>query len=131
KRKGYGDFWRYTEHSLYYKKCKDYVHGFGKENVQIILFEDIRDHPIAVLEKIFSTLGVKPHSLSANDYKAYNKSVLYKNNITANFIRGDSKLKALISKMLGKKGLNRLQGLKQKILKNNKIEIKPIDEEVV
>ena len=49
----------YFEVWQYYKQLKRYYGSFSKENIKIILFEDIKKDPRAVLEDLYRFLGVR------------------------------------------------------------------------
>ena len=49
----------YVEKGLYYKYLKDWYHHFGKENILVATFDEIKENPKNLLRKVFSFLGVK------------------------------------------------------------------------
>lgn len=60
----------YIEIGRYYKHLKRYLAFFKKEQIKIILFDDIRDYPENVLHTIFDFLGI---SQVINKKKLYQK----------------------------------------------------------
>ncbi len=58
---------KFCESGNYFPKIKDYIEIFGKDNVQIIFFEDFIKEPKKECEKIFDFIGV-----SSNDLINYN-----------------------------------------------------------
>ena len=62
----------FCESGNYYVKIKDYIETFGKENVQIIFFEDFIKDPKSECSKIFDFINVKfdnsiNYNLHSND----------------------------------------------------------------
>jgi Sulfotransferase domain len=53
-------FYDYTGFGRYYEQVKAYLEAFGREQVLIVLYEDIQQDPVAVCQKIFSFIGVDP-----------------------------------------------------------------------
>lgn len=51
-------FYDYTGFSRYHDQVKAYVDAFGKDRVQILLYDDIQDNPLEACRKIFSFIGV-------------------------------------------------------------------------
>ena len=53
----HGDY-HYFNRALYYNQVKRYIDAFGRENVQVHLFEEFREDPARTCREIFSFLGV-------------------------------------------------------------------------
>ncbi|MBS1262025.1 MAG: hypothetical protein MAG453_01363 [Calditrichaeota bacterium] len=74
KRAGYGDFWRYTEHSRYADQVAAYLDAFPREQVEVILFDDLKRRPEEVMRRVFAFVGVDPEYRPDNLGVVYNKS---------------------------------------------------------
>ena len=72
-------FQQYVKVSKYYLQVKRYLDLFGKENVQIIDYEDLKKNRLGVLKKIFLFLGVDSN-FKADLTKEYNKHMSSENN---------------------------------------------------
>lgn len=49
---------KFCESGNYYLKIKDYIDTFGRNNVQVLFFEDFIAHPEEVCSKVFDFIGV-------------------------------------------------------------------------
>jgi hypothetical protein len=70
---GWGDFWLYSEHSLYYEKVKKYLSVFGDENVHFVLTENMKENMVRELEVLYEFLDVE-QSFVADTSTIWNKS---------------------------------------------------------
>lgn len=48
----------YIEHGFYYKQIMNYLNYFEKDQLKVILFEDLKDSPEKVCRELFSFLGI-------------------------------------------------------------------------
>jgi hypothetical protein len=48
----------YYQRGLYYQQVRRYLDTFGKDNVKIILFDELADDPLRVVQQVFRFLGV-------------------------------------------------------------------------
>ena len=48
----------YYQRGLYFQQVKRYIDTFGKDNVKIILFDELADDPVREVQQIFRFLGV-------------------------------------------------------------------------
>ena len=55
----HGDYY-YFDRGLYFRQVKRYMDMFGRENVQVHLFEDFRKDPAGTCSAIFRFIGVDP-----------------------------------------------------------------------
>ncbi|WP_457642398.1 sulfotransferase family protein [Persephonella sp.] len=78
KRKGWSIAYDYLGFSFYYKPIKAYIEEFGKENVKIYLYEDLKGKPKWVIKDIFEFLGVDSSFTPQNLGKHYNVSAVPK-----------------------------------------------------
>lgn len=72
-KEGRAAIWRYAESSLYCERIKKYINVFAKQNVKIILFEDLKNSPRVVLRDLFQFLGIDD-SIDCDTSKKYNRS---------------------------------------------------------
>lgn len=56
----YESLWHYRQVGLYSDQLARYFHFFPRENIKIILFEDLQENPLKVSQEIFSFLDVAP-----------------------------------------------------------------------
>jgi hypothetical protein len=49
---------QYVSLGLYYDQVKRYYDMFGREKVAVIIFDDLKSNPVAVIKSLFSFLGV-------------------------------------------------------------------------
>jgi|10_taG_2_1085330.scaffolds.fasta_scaffold51589_2 Sulfotransferase domain len=122
KEKGFGDFWRYSEHSFYYEKCQAYIKAFGAENVKIVLFEDIKERPEGLLTELFDFLGVDKSFKAENLNVIYNKGGVYKKDGLTSFLLKPSFLKSMVLKYGGSFIAKKYKGFKQGVLERNTLE---------
>ena len=131
KQKGFGDFWRYKEHSLYYQNCKNYIEAFGKENVKIILFEDLKKDAEREVESICEFLGVDSTFIPSNLDKVFNKGGVYKESPLTKLLLKPSGLKQILQKIVGENLANKYKAYKAKTLSKNTEEKPTITEETI
>jgi len=49
---------RIMEHGLYYKYLKKYFKNFSRENILVLIYEDIKENPTRFIQRIYEFLGV-------------------------------------------------------------------------
>jgi len=49
----------YKEQGMYYQRLQPYLKLFPKEQLKVVLFEDLRDHPERLMQDIYKFLGVR------------------------------------------------------------------------
>ena len=57
-KEGRAVIWRYAESSLYADRLQKYMETFGKQNIKVILFDDLKSCPAAVMHDVFRYLEV-------------------------------------------------------------------------
>lgn len=127
KKDGFGDFWRYKEQSLYYEKCIKYIEAFGKENVKIILFEDLIQNTEKEVKDIYTFLKVDNTFKPSNINEVFNKGGVYKKSKLTSFLLKPSRLKQFVLKIIGDRFINKYRAYKSNVLEKN-TEVKPIIE---
>jgi hypothetical protein len=62
-----------VESGFYYTHTKRYLHCFPRENIHLVVFEDIRDAPETVLADLFDFLDVDVEFLPSNLHERVNE----------------------------------------------------------
>ncbi|PLX81802.1 MAG: hypothetical protein C0617_15810 [Desulfuromonas sp.] len=101
KAKGWSDFWRYSEHSLYSQNLRFFMDVFGPENVKVVIFEEMVRDTEGSLRDLFKFLGVDD-SVSVQSGKVLNRSGTLRFRFVKNVIYEDSPLKKLFKKVVPK-----------------------------
>jgi Sulfotransferase family len=57
---GWAPFWRYLDLGRYGEQLERLYTRFPRENVLVLRYWDLREHPVATLDRIFTFLGVEP-----------------------------------------------------------------------
>ena len=83
-RNGWSDIWRYAESSLYAERLERYMTTFGRENVKVILMDDLVGAPDETLLDLFDFLQIDP-SIQIDTSKVYNRSGKPKSKLMAKF----------------------------------------------
>ena len=73
KQQGWEPMWWYKELSQYYSQVKHYLEVFGKEQVKVLLYEELFANPGQVLREVFAFLGVR-EDVSIDTSVRYNLS---------------------------------------------------------
>jgi len=84
--------YQYIGQSMYYNQVKWYMENFGKENVRVFLFEELKNGPLKLMEEIFNFLKVSNFNISNYD-KAFN-------------ISGEPRIKILHNLLINKENNN-------------------------
>lgn len=69
---------------FYYKHLKKYFKLFPKENILVLIYEDIEQDPIGFIQKIYQFLGVNPEFIPQN---GYNKTMNSREDISMRKLR--------------------------------------------
>jgi hypothetical protein len=69
---GWGDFWRYADHSLYASRLVKYVDAFDRRNIKVIIFEELVTNTAKTVRSTFEFLGVDPGFVPNNLEITYN-----------------------------------------------------------
>ena len=113
KKKNYSFDYFYKERGLYYEQVKDYLENF--KEVKIVLFEDLKANPAAMLAEICKFLGVDDSFIfvKRND----NPSFLPKSKMLSRLLTIESKTKFRLLNFLPGEVRS---GLKERLMKLNK-----------
>lgn len=100
RRLGWGDFWRYREHSQYADRLETYLDAFPRAHLEVVIFEELIRDPRAVLSRLFGFLGVEPSYRPRNLDIVYNKAGKAKNPVLAAILRGTGRFGAVGRRVL-------------------------------
>jgi len=79
----YGNF-HYFRSGLYYEQVKRYLDTFGRERVQVYIFEEFAEEPGETCRKVFAFLGVDPSFRPV--FARHNASPGFKNKVIHRFL---------------------------------------------
>ncbi len=102
-KEGWSIAYDYLGFSFYYEPLKGYINTFGKENVKIYLYEDLKERPRWLLQDIFEFLGVDPDFVPPNLGVTYNVSGIPKSSFHRflyNLMTRYNPFKPLVKKLL-------------------------------
>lgn len=126
---GYGDFWFYKEHSLYFEKLSLFFSEFGPEQVKVILFEELKTDPLSVCQELFKFVGVDDTFSPGNTSTVFNKGALYEEGPLTQFLvrphQSVNKVKSTLKKILPSPITSFLKGQERRLLNSRKID-KPV-----
>lgn len=83
---GWGMLWHYINAGYYYKQLLCYYNNFPKQNIKVVLYDDLTSNCLGLLKDIFNFLEVDP-SFSPNISNKPNVSGYPKNASIHNFMR--------------------------------------------
>jgi hypothetical protein len=99
KEKGWGGIWSYSGSSLYADGIEKYHSVFGKDNVKIILFEDMVDNTNTVVSELFSYLDVDS-AIKSKTSTIYNRSGNSRSRMVSNFFLKPNGIKKIIKTII-------------------------------
>lgn len=121
--KPYG--FHYTNMGFYYKQVQRYLDIFKKENVLILIFEEIKENSNLFYQRISDFMEIQYLS-SFNVSKRYNKSGEFRSERFMKLLNSDNIVKKYFKKMIPQEKRKRLSGFfKDLNISNRKIEMKP------
>ncbi|WP_404455398.1 sulfotransferase [Virgibacillus necropolis] len=91
----YPFLWHYKQVGLYYNQVKQYIQEFGKENVEIVLYDEIKNNTLETLIYICDFLQISKEFKFEDIGKVYNTSGVTKNKLLGYFIK-QNKFKDII-----------------------------------
>jgi hypothetical protein len=71
KQQGFEPMWWYKEVSLYYQQVKQYLDVFGRQNVKVLVYDELFAYPDRVLRDVFAFLAVS-EDVTINTSVRYN-----------------------------------------------------------
>jgi hypothetical protein len=99
--KGWGISRLYLEHGFYAQQLKRYFDIFPKEQLLVVLFDDIKKDPAAVMQRVYRFLGVDPAFHPATNV-IHNKTVIPRGPV-ARFILSQQKYISAFGQIIPKK----------------------------
>ncbi|MFW5720771.1 MAG: sulfotransferase domain-containing protein [Bacteroidota bacterium] len=103
----YSYIWRYKQVGLYYKQVKYYLDVFGKENVKIILFDDIKNDIKSVIQDILQFLEVDTN-LKIRTSEKHRATGVYRFKKFNDLLFKQSFIRRILQMVLTQKARNRL-----------------------
>lgn len=79
-RGNYEHLWAYRESGLYYRRVKHFMDVFGRKNVHVVIFDDLKRDADEVLTGIYAFLGISRVG-NHTTKRIYNKSGIPKDNL--------------------------------------------------
>ena len=79
--------YEFVEMSSYFMHLTRYLEHFPKDQIKLIWFEDIRDHPEELVEEVYRFLGVDPHFRPKGMYEKSNPVRVSKSSMLQDYIR--------------------------------------------
>ena len=107
--------YQYRDASRYYSQVKAYIDAFGRENIHVILYEDLKQQPQATLQGIFRFLAVDEQFVPDVSQR-HNVSLVPKNPSLQDFLRQPHIVKNLLKPLLPM-GLHKK--LKERVIRAN------------
>ncbi len=92
------DYINAVKYGFYFKYLKKWYKYFDKENVHIIIYEDIHSNPIRVIENLYKFLGVNPRFVPKSINKIINPQGIPKSSILHKTQYAIPKVTAIIRK---------------------------------
>lgn len=80
---GWADFWHYTGLGMYGRQVANLYRHFPREQVLLLRYRDLKDHPAVTLDRVCSFLGVETGVLSAIPKENVNRHVVEDNRANA------------------------------------------------
>lgn len=97
--KGWGDFWRYAESSLYADRLKLYYEVFGADSVKVVLFDDLMADSGLLMKEMFSFLGIDA-SFEVQTDEIYNRSGKSRLKFISDFFSKPNTVKSLAKSII-------------------------------
>ena len=95
----WSDIWRYAESSLYSNKLKSFIRCFGRQNVHIVIFDDLISDPRGVTFDVLEFLGLET-SVEINTDKSYNRTGNSRSRRLARFLNRPSRVKNIMKHLV-------------------------------
>jgi hypothetical protein len=96
------DIWRYAENTLYADRIKKYISVFSRENVKIVLFEDLVKDTEHIMCDLFNFLGVDP-DFECDTSRVFNKSSIQRFKIVTDLLKRPNLVKTAAKKIVPEK----------------------------
>ena len=86
----------YKNHGLYNKQIKTFLKYFGKDQIKIVLFEEVSKNPQEVMASLFNFLGVK--EIEIEEFRSHNITGSLKNKTIQKIVFGDNEVRNFLVK---------------------------------
>ncbi len=121
---GWGDFWRYREHSLYADRLQAYLAEFPRRQLEVVIFEELIRDPLAVISRLFAFLGVEPSYRPRNLDIVYNKAGKARSPLLGALLRAIGRWGAVARRLLPEGLYGRLQRTRDRLAAANREGVK-------
>jgi hypothetical protein len=93
--------YQYIGQSLYSKQVKRYINLFGRDNIKIYFFYDLKSNPLILMENVFNYLEIENCIL--REINIQNKTGIPKSEVVHQFLRSNNRLKDLTRPLMSKR----------------------------
>lgn len=100
KEKNFEFSWHYTSVGMYYEQVNAYLKYFKKEQVLILLFEELVSTPKPHCKRITEFLGIDIKSIESNLFPIINKTGIPKSQFVTDIINRPSFFKSILKKLI-------------------------------
>ena len=107
-REGWAYGWHYKRRGFYHEQIVRYYEAFGREQIRVYLYEDLKRDPRALLRDAYGFLGVDDAFVPNLSLK-HNVSGIPKNKLVHSLLRGRNPVKTVLKPLLP-------EGLRKKLL---------------
>ena len=122
---GYGDFWQYSGHSRYADKIQSILDQFPREQVRIVLFEDLVSEPGKTLADLYEFLEVDASFVPDSITRKFNEGGVYKKGAISRYLARPHYTKTWIKNALPDSWAARARKTKDWILRKQIVPMEP------
>lgn len=97
----WGPSWHYASQGYYYEQLKRFMEFFGKERMNIYLFDDLKSDPVGFTQNMYRFVGVDP-CFEPDTKKIHNSGEMPKNKFMHDLANKPNLPKTIIKSMLPK-----------------------------
>lgn len=115
-RAGYGDFWRYQDHSRYADRLERLLEVFPAENVQVLSFHELTADPTEVVQRACRFLGIDDTYEPPNTGRVYNAARSTRKGRAATWLAGPSSVKDVVKRLVTPAVADRVRALRDAVL---------------
>ena len=117
---GWGDFWRYRQHSLYADRLQSYLEAFPRPQVKVLLFEQIASDTLGAVQEVCRFLGVDEEFIPPNLGVVYGRGGAPRNALLEWFIRNASAAAAKVKPAVPRGWYGNLRRTKDRLAAQNR-----------
>jgi len=126
---GYGDFWRYVDHSLYLDKLDQLYSQFSPEQIHLVSFKDLQQAPDRVMKDLYNFLQVDATYVAANQHVVYGKGGKKDQKWWMSLFTKSASWKRWVKKILPSSALNRYRQKRDELISNTSTTQLALDEQ--